>query len=226
MQHFRKSIYCLSVVFSFLFFSCSDDSSVDTIPVDDDPIDILKGVVIGDQTWASKNLEVDRFANGDQIPFAQTAQQWSEASRNKTPAYCYYDFDPTNGTQYGKLYNWFAVSDRRGLSPLGWHVPTDAEWKQLEDYLGGSKVAGKKLKAPTLWLEQGFGDDVFGWTGLPGGLCTGTANFDSIRRTGGWWTSTEQFENAAVKYLYYNLDEVGGYRVPKVSGFSVRCVKD
>jgi len=103
-------------------------------------------VTIGSQTWTAKNLDVATFRNGEIIPEAKTDEEWSAAGRNKQPAWCYYDDDAKNGTKYGKLYNWYAVNDARGLAPAGYHIPTDEEWTVLSTFLGGEDVAGKKMK--------------------------------------------------------------------------------
>ena len=107
-------------------------------------VNSFEEVTIGNQIWMTKNLNVDKFRNGDPILEAKTDEEWQKAGEKKQPAWCYYDNDPKNGEQYGKLYNWYAVNDPRGLAPEGYHVPTDAEWTQLSDYLGGEDVAGKK----------------------------------------------------------------------------------
>ena len=103
-------------------------------------------VTIGTQIWTTKNLDVSTFRNGDVIPQASTDEAWKAAGENKQPAWCYYDNDTANASKYGKLYNWYAVNDPRGLAPAGYHIPTDAEWTVLTDYLGGYGIAGKKMK--------------------------------------------------------------------------------
>ena len=115
------------------------------------PIIQAQTVTIGTQVWTTKNLDVSTFRNGDVIPQASTDEAWEAAGENKQPAWCYYDNDPKNGTKYGKLYNWYAVNDPRGLAPAGYHIPTDAEWTVLSDYLGGEDVAGKKMKSTSGW---------------------------------------------------------------------------
>ncbi len=114
-------------------------------------------VKIGKQIWMSKNLDVSTYRNGEQIPQAKDAAQWKYASTNKIPAWCYYEFNERNGKAYGKLYNWYAVSDSRGLAPNGYHIPSDAEWTILTDFLGGSDIAGKKMKSKDGWksYEEG-----------------------------------------------------------------------
>jgi uncharacterized protein (TIGR02145 family) len=106
-------------------------------------------VTIGTQVWMTKNLNVDKFRNGDSIPQAKTDEEWKKAGENGQPAWCYYDNNPANGAKYGKLYNFYAVNDSRGLAPKGYHIPTDAEWTTLIDYLGSD--AGKKMKSKSAW---------------------------------------------------------------------------
>ena len=110
-----------------------------------------QSVTIGTQVWTTKNLDVATFRNGDAIPQAKTDEEWKAAGDKKQPAWCYYENKTANGTKYGKLYNWYAVVDYRGLAPAGWHVPTDEEWTILSTFLGGEDVAGKKMKSTSGW---------------------------------------------------------------------------
>ena len=98
-------------------------------------------IKIGTQTWCNKNLEVSKFRNSDAIPLAKTYAEWELAGQNGQPAWCYYENKAENGTTYGKLYNFYAVNDPRGLAPNGYHIPTDEEWTILTDYLGGDSIA-------------------------------------------------------------------------------------
>ena len=113
----------------------------------------IKEVKIGQQVWTTENLNVDKFRNGEIIPEAKTAAEWHKAGENKQAAWCYYNNDSSNGTKYGKLYNWYAVNDPRGLAPKGWHIPSDQEWTDLTDYLGGDEQAGAKMKSKEGWSE-------------------------------------------------------------------------
>ena len=90
----------------------------------------------GNQEWMTRNLDVDRFRNGDLIPHAESNEEWKKAGKNGQPAWCYNDNDPENGKKYGKLYNEYAVNDSRGLATEGWHVPSDDEWTSLVEFLG------------------------------------------------------------------------------------------
>jgi uncharacterized protein (TIGR02145 family) len=104
-------------------------------------------VKIGDQTWMSKNLNVSTFRNGDSIQEAKTPEEWRKAIDNKKPAWCYYNNDPTNGQNYGKLYNWFAINDSRGLAPEGWRIPNKVDLEVFHTFLGedyAPKIRSKK----------------------------------------------------------------------------------
>lgn len=180
-------------------------------------------VEVGSQSWMTKNLNVDHFANGDPIPQAQSASEWERASLEKRPAWCYYNSDPSSGNLYGKLYNWYCVNDPRGLAPSGWHVPSDAEWTKLTDYLGGEAVAGTKMKAMTMWENNGHGDNSSRLAGLPGGFRYSDGSFEGIGQVGTWWSSSSEASN---RTLYFNRPRVVRYTYPMSSGFSVRCVRN
>ena len=184
-------------------------------------------VTIGQQVWMTKNLNVATFRNGDPIPQAKTDEEWVKAGENQQPAWCYYDNDPKNEEIYGKLYNGYAVNDKRGLAPEGYHVPTDAEWTQLSDYLGGEDVAGKKMKSTSGWIENGNGSNESGFNGLPGGFRYNSGAFSDQGNVGYWWSASET--NADYAYgrgLYHVLDCLGRDSYGKEAGFSVRCLRD
>jgi uncharacterized protein (TIGR02145 family) len=186
-----------------------------------------KEVSIGKQVWMSENLNVDKFRNGDPIPEAKTEEEWKKAGENKQPAWCYYDNDSANGARYGKLYNWYAVNDPRGLAPKGWHIPTDAEWTLLTDHLGGSEVAGGKMKSTSGWVESGNGTNSSGFSGPPGGYRYFNGAFYAIDSNGIWWSSTDYTtSHATFRYLYYFGGDVGSYDYNKDYGMSVRCLRD
>jgi uncharacterized protein (TIGR02145 family) len=187
-------------------------------------------VKIGKQTWMSANLEVAVFANGEAIPEANTKAAWEKAEKEKKPAWCYYDNDPTNGKKYGKLYNWYAVHDPRSLAPKGWHVPKKEEFEEL---IGMSFTNGKALKSDNDWdtygSTPGNGTNSRGFDGRPGGYCSGGVS-RYVHTKGNWWSSSENEKISGSAYylsLEHNLDmamvlSLGG----KDLGMSVRCVKD
>jgi len=186
-----------------------------------------KEVTIGRQEWMAENLNVDKFRNGDPILEAKTDEEWEKAGENGQPAWCYYEYDPANGTKYGKLYNWFAVNDPRGLAPEGWHVPGDKEWEKLVKYLGGDLEAGKRMKASHGWENNGNGTEEGGFSGLPGGSQCDYGTFEGIGRTGVWWSSTEHTPtNACNRLLYYNHGHAQIRNSSKGEGYSVRCLRD
>lgn len=191
-------------------------------------------VTIGNQVWMTKNLDLDKFRNGDPIPEAKTNEEWKKAGENKQPAWCYYNNEPANGTKYGKLYNWYAVTDPRGLAPKGWHIPTDMEWTILIDYLGGPDVAGGKMKSTgsEYWKSPNReASNESGFSGLPGGYrgFNGYFFFHLIGENGYWWSSTENYANSAwYRYLvyYYGKAYRDYFGNSKNRGLSVRCIKD
>jgi uncharacterized protein (TIGR02145 family) len=190
-----------------------------------------KEVRIGDQIWMSKNLNVDKFRNGDLIPEAKTAEDWKKAGENKQPAWSYYNNDPANGAKYGKLYNWYAVNDSRGLAPEGWKIPSDEDWSRLTDFLGGERVAGTKMKSTDFWAdydgESGNGTNESGFQGLPGGYRSSFGSFNAIGKYGVWWSSSENAtSNAWSRDLNYYNGNVNRNDDDKAIGFSVRCLRD
>jgi uncharacterized protein (TIGR02145 family) len=187
----------------------------------------LPTIVIGTQQWMEKNLDVVTYRNGDVIPQVTNATAWAALT---TGAWCYYNNDVANGAIYGKLYNWYAVNDTRGLAPTGWHVPNDAEWTILTDKLGGASVAGGKMKSvgTTRWTTPNTSaTNESGFTGLSGGSRDSNGvNYD-VNREGFWWSSSEGGTTYAyVRELFYNYGDANTYNSNKRSGFSVRCLRD
>ncbi len=184
-------------------------------------------VAIGAQVWSSKNLNVSTFRNGTPIPQAKTAEEWKKAGEEGKPIWAFYNFSPENGKKYGRIYNWYAVNDKRGLAPIGYKVPTDGEWKILVDYCGGIMEAGKKLKSASGWKNNGNAVSSNGFNALPGGFCLENGTFAGMEETGCWWTSTqgENDRNAWDRYLESEKSISETYSERKAYGFSVRCIK-
>ena len=114
------------------------------------------------------------------------------------------------------------------MTTTGWHLPSDAEWTQLTDYLGGTAVAGGKLKATTLWNSPNTGaTNSSGFTAFPGGYRDYDGSYFSIGINGYWWSSTEiNTTSAWYRYMYYYYSDVLRNINSKTNGFSVRCLKD
>ena len=185
-----------------------------------------KTVTIGTQTWMAENLKVTKYNDGIAIPNVTDNTAWRELT---TGALCDYDNIPSNSETYGKLYNWHAVNTGK-LCPTGWHVPSDAEWTELTDYLGGTSVAGGKLKetGTTHWASPNTGaTNETGFTALPGGLRYSGGNFLTFGNAGYWWSATES--NAARAWyrdMTYDSSNVDRYSSLKWVGYCVRCVRD
>ena len=185
---------------------------------------------ICNQTWMRYNLNASKYRNGEDIPEVTDFAAWAALT---TGAWCWYANNSANGTTYGKLYNWYAVNDPRGLAPAGWHIPTDAEWTTLETCLGGSSVTGGAMKetGTTHWVSPNTGaTNSSGWTGLPGGFRKFYlgATFEGVGEAGYWWSSTENLTEGGAwyRYLYYNNGNIGMFYANKPVGFSVRCLRD
>lgn len=195
---------------------------------------------ICDQTWTVKNLDVDHYRNGDLIPQVTDRVEWATLT---TGAWCYYDNFSNNGIFYGKLYNWYAVNDSRGLAPIGWHIPSDAEWATLSDCIGHgeSSIVGIAMKSTTGWID-GNGTNSSGFTGLPSGyrfsddlnsyfLGGGSPYYSLGGDEGRWWTTTlsstgvpmsqglSEFHSFLSESYYLGISN-------RSIGYSVRCVKD
>jgi uncharacterized protein (TIGR02145 family) len=187
----------------------------------------MKEVKIGDQIWMLENLNVDCFRNGDSIPQVKNAKEWTIAGENKQPAWCYYKNDVKEGQKYGKLYNWYAVNDERGLAPEGWHVPTDLEWKSISDLFGGEYTSGIKMKNTEGWPTGRNGNNLTGFSGLPGGYRIFNGKFENVDYQGYWWCADECSDKYVwLRFLVYNFDSLSRNYGSKSNGYSVRCIKD
>ncbi len=186
-------------------------------------------VIIGTQRWTRTNLNVTQYRNGDPIPQVTDPVAWSNLT---TGAWCHYNNDPANDAIYGKMYNGYAVNDSRGLAPNGFHVPTEAEWITLSNYLGGaSNSAGGKLKeaGTTHWNSPNTGaTNESCFTGLPGGYRFGSGAFSDIGNRGMFWTSTAGSLASSnwTYYLYYDVPYVLNANYQRNVGLSVRLIRD
>jgi uncharacterized protein (TIGR02145 family) len=184
-------------------------------------------VEIEAQVWMAANLNVSHFRNGDIIPEARSADEWEKSGNEGRVAWCYYNNDPAMEAIYGKLYNWYAVNDSRGLAPEGWHVPSALEWTDLTNHLGYNKVGGS-MKSTKLWISPNTGaTNSCGFAGLPGGFRTDVGRFLNTGEVGYWWSSSENgAQSALFRSLDANMDELDYDGGNNGSGYSVRCVRD
>jgi uncharacterized protein (TIGR02145 family) len=179
---------------------------------------------IGSQKWMSKNLDVSTFRNGEIIPQSKYHSEWLAACENKQPTWCYYNFDSANGPKYGKLYNWYAVNDSRGLAPSGYHIPTHNEWELLYKNLGNGCCGSTKLKSKNGWYS-GDGTNQYGFSALPSGSLQ-SSNFLGIGTDTEWWSSTDEGEQALTHLITYSNGALRWAYEFKSNGHAVRCLKN
>jgi uncharacterized protein (TIGR02145 family) len=193
---------------------------------------VYKTIVIGTQEWMAENLNTSFYRNGDAISTSLDNASWKNTTSG---AWAYYMDDASYACPFGKLYNWYACVDPRELCPVGWHVPTDAEWSVLTTYLGGEVVVAGKMKTTGI-LAAGTGfwgapntaaSNSSGFSAAPGGYRLYTGDYWELSFTGYWWSSSESNADRA---FCRNLLHIDGYSflsdVQKPSGLSVRCLRD
>lgn len=232
----------------FLLFSCSKDYSPVTLhdTITDIDGNTYRTVKIGNQWWMAENLKVTHYRNSDAIHNVANDSVWANLT---TGAYCKFNNNERNATTYGRLYNWYAVNDSRNIAPSGWHVPSEAEWRELEMYLGMSQSEadtvgwrgtdeGGKLKetGTTYWHNPNTGaTNESGFSALPGGkrsynghyYVNNIGSYSNIGSCAVFWSSTENNSYARGRYLDIVHSKIyrsnGTY---KNHGYSVRCVKN
>lgn len=208
--------------------SGDSDNNTNTPSVSDVDGNVYQTVSICNKTWTKSNLNVTHYRNGDEIPQVTNGAQWAALT---TGAWCYYANTSSNGTTYGKLYNWYAVNDPRGLAPSGYHIPTDGEWISLTQCVGGVGYGGKLKEAGTLnWLTPNVeATNSSGFTALPAGIRSSyDGTFSYLQRDTVWWSSTQAgaSTDAWTRGLSYATGTVSRNDMLKKYGLSVRCVKD
>lgn len=200
----------------------------DPLTVDDIDGNTYNIVRIGTQLWMKENLKTTKYIDGSLI--GTTTPATLDISGEATPKYQWaYDGNEANVATYGRLYTWYAVTDNLKICPVGWHVPSDAEWTTLTTFLGGESVAGGKLKevGTTHWAIPNAGaTNETGFTALPGGWRNPFGTYGGISDFGSWWSSTEDPTIGAYnRDMIYNGSSVGRNNLNKQDGYSVRCVR-
>lgn len=185
----------------------------------------FKIVPIGSQIWTAENLNVSHFSNGEIIPEAKTNEEWIAARAKEEPAWCYYENDSKNADKYGRLYNWYAVNDKRGLAPDGWHIPTSEEFGELSSSILENS---NSLKSVGEGVGNGSGTNASGFSAKLSGYRGGDSNFGFLGFGGLFWSSTEYNGGSNAYYMYLNgsdcLIGLNGYS--EAFGFSVRLVRN
>ncbi|ASQ90700.1 hypothetical protein CHL67_06965 [Prosthecochloris sp. GSB1] len=244
MNCFPRTLFFPLVVFLFpLFVSCSGQmpaGPVDAGTVTDVDGNVYKAVKIGDQIWMAENLVVKHYRNGDPIPEVRELDEWVAL---ESGAWSVQENAPEHGKLFGKLYNWYAVNDPRGLAPQGWRVPTEEDWRKLEQHLGmnpeeldGVEFRGKeenvggKLKetGSEHWDKPNTGaTNETGFAARAGGYRDNDGPFNFFGKYAAFWTATGA-ENGRVWFRGMTTTDQGVYRFSfnQKCGFSVRCVRD
>lgn|GEM_PF-2682892 len=183
-----------------------------------------KTIKIGTQTWMMENLKTTHYRNGNPIPNLADQVAWKS---DMAGGYCIYDNNLQNGDTYGKLYNWYAVNHTSGLAPAGWHIPTEAEWTVLYNYIGGTREGGMKIQDtnPVYWSNHIIATNETKFSGLPGGCRNSNGIFEKLSYDCMWWTNTSN-NLLAVGYDLYVKGYLERFENEKKYGFSVRCIKD
>lgn len=187
-------------------------------------ISAAQNVSIGNQVWTTKNLNVSTFRNGDLIQEAKTEEEWRLAGEKGEPAWCYYDNDSANGEKYGKLYNWYAVNDPRGLAPVVYHVPSDSEWKQLIKNLAENieflDTAEERIKQLMDKANE------IGFSAVPSGARSNDGPF-LLGSSGYWWSSKESsMDPRAAWFQEFDDNNLEAKEGGKDNGMSLRCIQD
>jgi uncharacterized protein (TIGR02145 family) len=203
-----------------LLGSCVKEGSITDIDGN-----VYRTVIIGKQEWMAENLKTSRYRTDIPIPHVTDTDELVNAT---TGAWVNYNNEEANDETYGKLYNWYAVDSSEGICPEGWHVPSDKEWTQLINYLGGKDNAGCKMKEAGTdhWESPNTcANNRSGFTGLPGGYHDPTG-FVNLGRYGAWWSSAENQDEGLFYSLNYNNSSVYQLSQTKSNAISVRCVRD
>ncbi len=228
LKHFFSGVFILLLTAAFL--SCKkEDGGPITGSVKDNEGNEYLTVVIGDQEWMRENLRVSKYNDGTTIRHVQDKSEWAKL---KSGAWCYHIDD--NGEVYGKLYNWYAVNEKKGICPKGWHVPTDKEWNIMINKFDGIHKAGGKLKSTATtpdihprWINPNANaTNESDFSAVPGGIRTHAGEFKYLGSFGAYWTSCETYGENAWKYgMSYNDTKIYRHRRDKNYGYSVRCVR-
>ena len=220
MNKIRATVYLLFTIFLLAPFTGSTQ-------IKDVDGKSYRSITIGEQVWLGENLNVSHFRNGDPIAEARTAEELEKLGKEGKPAWCYYDNNAENGKKYGKLYNWFAINDPRGLAPIGWHTPSRESWKKLVLHVGKDEHGSKKLKAKTGWEGDPWnynGTNESGFSAVPGGRRF-YGKFDYIGEYAMWWTTDEYF--GTIWDFQISWDNKAIYKqTVKENALYVRCIRD
>jgi len=212
---------------SLIFIACSDEAEFVTenikSAVNNETFESIK---IGNQIWMAENLNVSHYRNGDPINMLEPDDYWRQTTEG---AWCYYNNDSVNYAKYGRLYNWYAVNDARGLCPEGWRIPSTDEYDNLINYLGTDTTSGDFLKdTSSIWItSQGTQTNSSKFSALPLGYRLTNGDFLNFGKIACFWTSTPGDNNNAWDiFLIGKSPMVGKSQTGFEHGYSCRCIKE
>lgn len=186
-----------------------------------------KTITIGGSTWMAEDLRTTKFRDGSSIPLVATGDPWEMTT---SAAYNNVNNSADNALVYGRLYNWYTVNDSRGICPTGWHVPSNEEFTAMTTALGGSDVAGGKMKeaGTSHWLEPNTAaTNSSGFTSRGSGYINYLGEYKDFKAFAGYWTTMQQAPNHAYfRGFLFNSGVSDNYAVDKHTGLLIRCVKD
>lgn len=206
----RKSVLLIFILILILAFNTTKELTT---------LSQVEEVTIGEQVWMKCNLNVDRFQNGDLIPEAKSKKEWQKANESKQPAWCYYDNNPADADKKGKLYNWYAVSDQRGLAPAGWRIPGLKDWTILLSNSDNRFEMGKRLLS-----DSSFSALYVGYRAGPSKSNYYNYSFHNGGKATIWWSmgDSDTFDEAR-GVIFDNIALQGSFH--HHMGLSVRCIK-
>ncbi len=213
-------VMCLQHASCSLLAQCTNVTDIDG--------NVYHTIKIGKQCWMQENFRATHFRDGSPITETEDKAAWEKADQLHTSGWCYFEGNTENNSVYGKLYNWYTVSDPRHLCPSGWHIPSDDEFQTLSDYLGGDSISGAHMKATALWSHPNTGaDNSSGFTALPAGYRISSGYFSLLGHNAFFWSSTpDDKEGAYLRNLCFNYSPALRLNDFAGDGFSVRCVGD
>jgi len=203
--------YFISILAGSIFFDCSHSKP------------LPPNLVFEDQIWMSKNLDVDKFQNGDLIIESKTKEDWVRACENHKPTWSNFENEKANGRKYGKLYNWYVITDPRGISPKGWHIPNSVEWIKLIDFMGGMEKGGKRMRKKEF---KNRNEIQFGFCAEAGGYRDTTGNFVGLGYYRNWWVLDTNSTEAPIISMSPDKNSIFMNSVPTGMGIAIRCIKD
>jgi uncharacterized protein (TIGR02145 family) len=214
--------FLLAILVASIFLtSCSSPIPEEELVIEEQ----IPYVVIGNQIWMAHNLDVSHYQNGDPIILLEPDEYWRQTTEG---AWCFYENDSLSHGKFGKLYNWYAISDPRGICPKGWRVPSKKDWMELINFTGGDSLAGGKLKNTVLWdrLHE-EAEDAFSFGAIPSGYRLTSGEFMNQGIITVYWTSDKADQNNAWDIFLISKSPIAGIsQTGAEHGFSCRCIKE